>query len=1201
MERKRDLPPDNAVAEALSAISQLVSHDSGTGTALSEASDDLDETIDRLDRLRDSGPAQPDNSAESDQRLTEFVDTVVGLASFGRARSASGGDDIIGQMAPGLKALGKSLLTSELEQSQEEQRRLAQENSVIAEIGRIISSSLDINEVYERFVEEVKKLVSFDRIYITLVDRDQDKLETKYVSGIKIQDWDDVPNVPLSSTVADVVTRTRSGLMLQRQDADEPIYLHPNLVRARRVGLNSILLVPLISRGIVIGTLGCFSTRLNAYTERDLALIQSVADQIAGAVANAQIHSGLKKSDKALRANEERLKILFEYAPDAYYLSDLKGTFIDGNRAAEELSGYNREELIGENFLKLKLLPLSQIPRAGALLVKNALGQPTGPDLFRFNRKDGSQVELEISSHPVKIQGKHLVLGMARDLTKRRQAEKALQESEERYRELVEDASLVVFSADSRGYFTYVNPRVIQLTGYSEQVIIGKHFTFLVEQTWKARVRRFYLKQLVKRSSDTTLEFPIPTRSGDVKWVEQSVAIISTREEVTGFQAIVRDITERKLAEEALRRAEDKYRSIFENAVWGIFQTTPEGRFISANNSLARILGYESPEELLKEVGDIGNQVHTDPNRRAEFARLLDEEGSVLGFEAQARRKDGSLIWISLTARAIHDADGNVTSHEGVLDDITERKRIEEALRDSEQHHRTLLESYPDAVSLVVDGRIVYVNPVMCDMTGYAADEIRGRPVGDFVAPDHRARAEERVHALTEGAPQFPSEYNLIGKKGDLVPVEITSRQIQYQGGPALLSVSRDITERKRAERALQQAKAELEQRVEERTADLRGAVLQQELEIAERRLAEAALLGSETRNRAILEAIPDLMFRIRGDGAFLDYVASEELLALPPEKWLDRKISDVMPEGFANTVMFYIKQSLQTGEMQIFEYQLAVPIPDGELRDLEARTVVSGEDEVLIITRDVTERKQLEQQLLQAQKMDAIGQLAGGVAHDFNNLLSVIMGYAQFGLIERSLDPTIRGHLQHIETAADRAAKLTHQLLAFSRRQIMAPKVVDLNEQVMNLDKMLRRLIGEHVEMVLLRAPDLGRVKVDPGQMDQVLVNLAVNARDAMPDGGRLIIETAEVTLGEDYVSRNTDATAGEHVVLRVTDNGSGMTEDVKAHIFEHFFTTKGIRRRDRPGSLDELRHYCAEWGPHRRRIYTGRGHLVYGLSAES
>ena len=150
-----------------------------------------------------------------------------------------------------------------------------------------------------------------------------------------------------------------------------------------------------------------------------------------------------------------------------------------------------------------------------------------------------------------------------------------------------------------------------------------------------------------------------------------------------------------------------------------------------------------------------------------------------------------------------------------------------------------------------------------------------------------------------------------------------------------LLSVSRDITERKRAERALQQAKAELEQRVEERTADLRGAVLQQELEIAERRLAEAALLGSETRNRAILEAIPDLIFRIRGDGAFLDYVASEELLALPPEKWLDRKISDVMPEGFANTVMFYIKQTLQTGEMQIFEYQLAVRYGDGELRGL--------------------------------------------------------------------------------------------------------------------------------------------------------------------------------------------------------------------------------------------------------------------------
>ena len=199
-----------------------------------------------------------------------------------------------------------------------------------------------------------------------------------------------------------------------------------------------------------------------------------------------------------------------------------------------------------------------------------------------------------------------------------------------------------------------------------------------------------------------------------------------------------------------------------------------------------------------------------------------------------------------------------------------------------------------------------------------------------------------------------------------------------------------------------------------------------------------------------------------------------------------------------------------------------------------------------------------LEGQLLQAQKMESFGRLAGGAAHDFSNMLTPIMSYA--GLVARTLPPdsNLQSYLQEIQKAAERAGDLTRQLLAFSRRQIVEPKVLSLNDLILNMDKMLRRLIGEHIELVTLTARDLGLTKVDPGQIEQTLVNLVVNARDAMRDGGKLIIETANVSLDDDYVAQHPETAAGDHVMLSVRDSGIGMTEEVKARVFEPFFTTK-------------------------------------------
>ncbi len=213
------------------------------------------------------------------------------------------------------------------------------------------------------------------------------------------------------------------------------------------------------------------------------------------------------------------------------------------------------------------------------------------------------------------------------------------------------------------------------------------------------------------------------------------------------------------------------------------------------------------------------------------------------------------------------------------------------------------------------------------------------------------------------------------------------------------------------------------------------------------------------------------------------------------------------------------------------------------------------------LFAEDVTERRALEQQLRQAQKMEAVGRLAGGIAHDFNNLLMVISGYSEFLLGQLGDEPTLRGHAQEIANAAGRATSLTRQLLAFSRKQMLAPKIVDLNSVVTENVKMLTRLIGEDIDLVMVPGPDIGAVKADPGQIEQVIMNLAVNARDAMPHGGKLTIETANVTLDATYARFHSPVKPGDYVMLAISDTGVGMDADTQAHIFEPFYTTKGLK----------------------------------------
>jgi two-component system, cell cycle sensor histidine kinase and response regulator CckA len=349
-------------------------------------------------------------------------------------------------------------------------------------------------------------------------------------------------------------------------------------------------------------------------------------------------------------------------------------------------------------------------------------------------------------------------------------------------------------------------------------------------------------------------------------------------------------------------------------------------------------------------------------------------------------------------------------------------------------------------------------------------------------------------------------------------------------------------------------------------SADTIGATMRHALalraEAARRRDAESALRATEERFRALLDNSSDALMLIDRDGR-ISYItpSSQRLLAREPAEMAGRSIFDFLHPDDREIASVRLAESVRRpGEAIAAELRLQHA--DGSWHSMEAIGVNRLEDAavraIVVTARDVTERRRLEDQLRQAQKMEAIGRLAGGIAHDFNNLLTAILGYCNLMLDDMPAGDPLRSDLQEIREAGNRAASLTRQLLAFSRRQMLQPQIVDMNALVAQMEKLLRRLIGEDVELVTALASNLESVKVDPASIEQVLVNLAVNARDAMPVGGRLTVETSMVELDNAYAETHVTVVPGRYVMLAVSDTGQGMDAPTRARVFEPFFTTK-------------------------------------------
>jgi two-component system, cell cycle sensor histidine kinase and response regulator CckA len=444
-----------------------------------------------------------------------------------------------------------------------------------------------------------------------------------------------------------------------------------------------------------------------------------------------------------------------------------------------------------------------------------------------------------------------------------------------------------------------------------------------------------------------------------------------------------------------------------------------------------------------------------------------------------------------------------------------------QALRRSEERFAKVFRRNPVGISItrLDDGRVIDVNDSLLSLLGYSRDEVIGKTTLRLNIWAQNSNREQTVQMLREGQSIHDQELRIRTKSGELREGLNSIELIELDGEICMLSMLYDITERQRT---------------------------------------EAALRDSEEQYRLIAEHSRDLIVLLDSDGRVLYASPSHQpVLGYAPIEMIGQAaVDNVHPDDRDLMAREWAKLAYQDHIQVTVRAQHA----NGEWIWLEiSSSTLDQQGSTVNVSRDITERKRLEAQLLQSQKMETVGRLAGGIAHDFNNLLTAITGYADLALEDLPPASPVRSDIKELRKAADRATNLTSQLLAFARKQMIAPRVINLNQLIIDMHGFIRRLIGEHIELITLPARDLGSVRVDTNQIEQVIVNLVINARDAMPQGGRLAIETANIVLDAGYTGEHVDATAGRYILLTIGDTGVGMDAAVQEHLFEPFFTTKG------------------------------------------
>ncbi len=604
----------------------------------------------------------------------------------------------------------------------------------------------------------------------------------------------------------------------------------------------------------------------------------------------------------------------------------------------------------------------------------------------------------------------------------------------------------------------------------------------------------------------------------------------------------------------AIIAAEKKFRILFrDNPQPTVLYDPATGKFMEVNRAAVQKYGYTREEFLRLALADICPDL--PPERLAAAIMGIEVRGEVW----RQRRKDGSVLEVVLFARTI-EFEGR-PARLVVTQDITERRRSERlqsalyriaevstTARDLDELYRSI----HGIVAHLLDAKNFYIalyEPEINWLTfPYFVDEFDSAPL------PRTPRKGLTEYVLRSGQPLLAT--------GEKLNELAAAGELERTGSPAddWLGVPLKSGDKTFGVLAVQHYAARTH--FGERERDVLTFVSQQVAHAIQRKRSEEALSRSESRYRSLVQSAVVGILRATREWRFLE--VNPALAAMlgyqSPGELLSQGVQQevfVDPEAKAAVLASFLRHGKFEGVEALWRGKdggtIAVRLSGRGIWDEREGTEIFE-----VIAEDVTERKALEEQLRQAQKMEAVGTLAGGVAHDFNNLLTVITGYTQILMEQPAKDPQSARSIEQILGAAERAAALTRQLLAFSRRQMLQPRVVNLNKLVCNVEKMLRPLLGERIHIVLETSPALGAVKVDPGQVEHILMNLAVNARDAMPRGGTLTVTTANTELGQEFRRKHPGASPGRYVMFSVADTGTGMDTHAMAHLFEPFFTTK-------------------------------------------
>jgi len=848
----------------------------------------------------------------------------------------------------------------------------------------------------------------------------------------------------------------------------------------------------------------------------------------------------LKQSEKNLREYKNRLEGIMQAGNLAWWEINIKTGKVKFNQQKSKMLGYTTEDFTYyQDFLDLihpddyekAMQAMKDHLHGKAEVYKVDYRIKTKSGQYKWFHDIGATTTRDNNGQTINL------TGVVVDITERKTMEKELQESEDQLRTLINATPDIICFKDGQGRWLQANQSDLELFSLTDVDYRGKTDAELAAYTDPIYKESFITCELTderawKNKGLTRTEETIPQVNGNPKTYDViKVPIFSDDNERQGLVVLGRDITERKKAQRALEASQKKYESIFNNTGTSTIIIDKDTTISLVNKEFEKLSGF-SREEIEGKISwtkfvpkkELQRLKKNHKNRRK------DNHEAPNRYEFEFIDKENHPHNILLTIDMIPGTSQSVAS----LLDITENKKMEENLRQSQAKYKGLFYEAPLGIlHYDQDGIITECNDLFVNIIGSSEEALIGFNMVNNLQNENLRQAV--ISSLENGQGKFEGDYTSITAK-KTTPVRVLFKGIKNDQGEISsgIGIIEDITERKKAQEKLKKSEARFRHLVEDLgdaifVTKIKGEDMGQILEVNKAAEKQTGYTREELLSMNITE---DLVAEGPSDHSF---------------KEMNRKLLN------GNKVEIVEKKKKKDGT----EYWTEVVLTSIEFKDNPAG---------LSINHDITDRikaekekEKLQQQLMQTQKLESIGTLAGGIAHDFNNILTVIMGLTQMLLSQTEPSDPNYEHLKNIDESAGRAAKLTKKLLLFSRKQDMNFQNLNINETILQLDKMLNRLIGEDVKMEHQLADDIWQIQADEGQIEQVVTNLVVNAKDAMPDGGHLSIRTQNVIIDELKAKTIPDIKPGEYVRISIEDTGHGMPPEIQDKIFDPFFTTKG------------------------------------------